>query len=73
MDKYDVKLSDKSSMKVVLQEEKVITAINTNTQFYQSIGQEFCIIFDVLFAKTGTEAPAECHYRIVSNQEMGGG
>ena len=42
-------------MIVVLQEE-VVTAIYTNTQFYQSIGQEFCIVFDVLFAKAGTEA-----------------
>ena len=73
VEKYDVKLSDKSSMKVVLQEEEVITAIYTNTQFYQSIAQEFCIVFDVLLAKTGTEAPAETHYRIVSNQEMDGG
>ena len=58
-------------MKVVLHEE-VITAIYTNTQFYKSIGQKFCVIFDVLFAKTSTGAPAETHYRIVSNQEMDG-
>ena len=59
-------------MNVVLYEE-VITAIYTNTQFYESLGQEFCVLFDVLFAKTGTEAPAETHYRIVSHQERDGG
>ncbi len=71
--KYDVKLSDESSMKVVLQDEEVITAIYRNTQFYQSIGQEFCIVFDVMYAKVGTEAPAESHYRVMDNQEMDGG
>jgi hypothetical protein len=60
-------------MKVVLQDEEVITAIYRNTQFYQSIGHEFCIVFDVMYAKMGTEAPAESHYRVVDNQEMDGG
>ncbi len=71
--RYHVVLSDKSAYEVVLQENAIIAALYTNRTFYESVGQEFCIVFDILFAKTGTEAPAESHYRVVENQEKDGG
>ena len=33
---------------------------------------EFCALFDILCAKTGTEAVAESFYRVVEKHEMGG-
>ena len=40
---------------------------------YFQIGQEFCIVFDIMYAKTATEAVAESFYRVVEAQEMDGG
>ncbi len=56
-----------------LHEQELITALYTDTDFYTSIGQEFCIIFDVMYAKMGTEAVVESFYGVVRSQEMDGG
>jgi hypothetical protein len=58
---------------VVLQEQEVIKALYTDPRFYSSIGQEFCIIFDIMYAKTGNEAVVESFYGVVRSQEMDGG
>ena len=73
VDKYVVTLSDRSVLTVVLQESKVIESLYNESNFYQSAGQEFCIIFDVLYSKMGTEIPAESFYKVVLNQEKDGG
>ena len=56
----------------VLQEDAVIHALYTDSSFYSLVGQEFCLLFDIMYAKTGTEALAESFYRVVEKQEMEG-
>ena len=51
----------------------LIEALYTDSQFYSKVGQEFCIVFDIFYSKTGTEAVAESLYRVVEKQEMDGG
>jgi hypothetical protein len=51
----------------------LIEALNTDSQFYSKVGQEFCIVFDIFYSKTGTEAVAESLYPVVEKQEMDGG
>ena len=45
----------------------------TDSSFYSAIGQEFCLVFDIFYVKSGTEAVAESFYRVVEKQEMEGG
>ena len=72
-DVYDITLSNKDTYTVVLQEQEIIQALYNDASFYSRVGQEFCIIFDIMYAKTGTEAVAESFYRVVEKQEMDGG
>ena len=64
-DVYDVTLSNKVAYTVVLQEQEIIQVLYNDASFYSRVGQEFCIIFDIMCAKTGTEAVAESFYRVV--------
>ncbi len=68
-----MELSDERALRVVLQEQLLIEALYTDSQFYSKVGQEFCIVFDIFYSKTGTEAVAESLYRVVEKQEMDGG
>lgn len=72
-DVYEVTLNNHTSCMVVLQEDAIIKAIYVDASFYTKVGQEFCIVFDVMYAKTGTEAVVESFYRVVEKQEMDGG
>lgn len=72
-DTFRVVLDDGKEETVALQEQEVISALYTDADFYTSVGQEFCIIFDVMYAKTGTEAVVESFYGVVRSQEMDGG
>ena len=72
-DQYCVVLDSGQTEMMFLQEQEVITALYTDTDFYTSVGQEFCIVFDVMYAKTGTEAVVESFYGVVRSQEMYGG
>ena len=58
-DQFTLGTSNSEFFDVVLKEEEIIKAIYKNPDFYGSLGREFCIFFDVAFAKTGTEAIAE--------------
>ena len=69
---FQVKLSCGTTLDVVLQEDAVIHALYTDSSFYSLVGQEFCLLFDIMYAKTGTEALAESFYRVVEKQEMEG-
>ena len=73
LDKFHVDLSDGSSSVYVLQEEEVIRMMYTNPSFYDAVGREFCIIYDIFYAKAGTEAIAESFYRVMDSQEKDGG
>ena len=76
-DKFRVTLSDGSSSIYVLQEDQLIQMLYTNPTFYQAVGREFCIIYDIIYdifyAKAGTEAMAESFYRVMDAQEKDGG
>ncbi len=71
-DIYKVTVSDKTEFSVVLQEDAVIKALYTNPLSYDPIGCEFCIIFDIMYSKTGTEAVAESVYRVAEKEEQDG-
>lgn len=73
MEKYDVILSDDTSFMVAFEEDNFIQEMYTNEAVYGSIGKEFCVIFDVFYGKTGTEAVVESFYRVVEAQEQDGG
>ena len=66
---FQLKLSDGSAFRVVLQEQFLIEALYTDSQFYSKVGQQFCIVFDIVYSK----AVAESLYRVVEKQEMNGG
>ena len=72
-DVFQVELSNSEKMNVVLQEDAVIKALDTDPRFYTLVGPEFCLLFDIMYAKSGTESVAESFYRVVENQEMDGG
>ncbi len=71
-DVYQLRLKDGKCFEVVLQEDKLIPALNIDPAFYSQVGRVFCIIFNKIFAKTGTESVVESFYRTVENQEMNG-
>lgn len=72
-DVFDVSLSNGDNFLVSLQEDEIIKALYNDAEFYSAVGQSFCILFDIMYAKTGTEAVVESFYRVVEKQEMDGG
>lgn len=66
-------MSDRSSFTAVLQDENIIQMLYCDPTFFEAVGREFCIIFDILYAKAGTEAIAESFYRVMETQEKDGG
>ena len=68
---FQVTLSHGEEMQVVFQEEEVIKALYKDSSFYSAVGCEFCLIFNIMYAKTSTEA--ESFFRVVEMQEKGGG
>eukprot|EP00112_Aurelia_sp_Birch-Aquarium-sp1_P019527 Seg4842.1 transcript_id=Seg4842.1/GoldUCD/mRNA.D3Y31 product="hypothetical protein" protein_id=Seg4842.1/GoldUCD/D3Y31 len=67
-DAFDLKTNTGLVHQVTLQEDKVIECLYTDSELYSLAGREFCIVFNHMFAKTGTEAIAESLYRVVENQ-----
>ena len=45
----------------------------TDQTFYSAVGREFALVFDIFYAKTGTEAVAESFYHVMNMQEQDGG
>ncbi|CAB3989245.1 Hypothetical predicted protein [Paramuricea clavata] len=62
--KSSVELSNGETMEVLLQEETVISALYCDSSFYSVIGPEFCLVFDIMYTKTRTEAIAESFYHV---------
>ena len=62
LDKFTVELSDGSCLKVVFQEDKFIEALYTNSELYAQVGKEVCTVYDIFYAKTGTESVVESFY-----------
>ena len=73
LDKFDVRFSDGTIFTCVLQEEEMIHDLYMDPFFYDQVGREFCIAFDVFYSKAGTEAIAESFYRVMESQQMDGG
>ena len=46
---FQLKLSDGSAFRVVLQEQFLIEALYTDSQFYSKVGQQFYIVFDIVY------------------------
>ena len=57
----------------VLDEAKVLESIYTNSEVYNRIGKEMCIVIDIALAKGGTEAIVESFYSSTASQAMHGG
>ena len=72
-ERYILKLSDGLSRQVVFREDLFIRCLYTDATLYNTVGREFCVRFDIFYAKTGTEAVAESFYRVMSTQEQDGG
>ena len=70
---FKLELSNGEKMQVLFDEEEFIQSLYTDSSFYTAVGQEFCLLFDIFYAKSGTEAVAESFYRVVEKQEMDGG
>jgi hypothetical protein len=72
-DVFKVTLSSGVAHTVVFKEDRFIESLYTDSRIYTKIGQELCLIYNIMYAKTGTEAVAESFYRVVEKQEMDGG
>ena len=72
-DVFEVKFSNGLKIEAIFDEEVLIKSLYTDASFYSAVGQEFCLIFYIFYAKSGTEAVAELFYRVVDKQEMDGG
>ncbi len=72
LEKFKLHMDDETSVDVVFQEEKFLEALYTNPNLYMKVGKEFCVIFDIFYAKTGTKAVVESFYRVVKSQEQDG-
>lgn len=70
---FKVEFSNSEKMKILFDEQAFIESLYTDSSFYSVVGQEFCLIFDIFYAKSGTEAVAESFYQVVEKQEMEGG
>ena len=68
-----MELSSGRTLDAVLQEDALINILYTDSSFYTLVGSKFCLLFDIMYAKTGTETVAESFYRVVEKQEMEGG
>lgn len=45
----------------------------TNSEVYNRIGKEMCIVIDIVLAKGGTESIVESFYSSMASQAMQGG
>ena len=70
---FSVTLNDGRVFQVAFHEKNLIKALNTDQNFYFSVGQEFCIISDVMYATMGTESVVESFCGVLRNQKMDGG
>jgi len=72
-DVFQVELENGDLFVVAFDEKKFLNLLYTDSCLYSIIGREFCLIFDIVYAKTGTEAVAESFYRVMEAQEKDGG
>ena len=70
---FHIEFTNSKKMKVLFDEQIFIESLYTDSSFYSVVSQEFCLVFDIFYSKSGTEAVAESIYRVVEKQEMEGG
>ena len=70
---FKAEFTNSQKMKILFDEQIFIESLYTDSSFYSVVGQEFCLVFDIFYAKSGTEAVAQSFYRVVEKQEMEGG
>ena len=73
LDKFEICLTGGEEFTAVLREDCIIQRLYNDPDFYELVGREYCIIFDIMYSKAGTEAIAESIYRVMETQEMDGG
>ena len=72
LDKFEVCLNDGEKFTAVLKEDCIIECLYNDPEFYESVGHEYCVVFDIMYSKAGTEAIAKSVYRVMETQEMDG-
>ena len=70
---FTAEFTNSEKMEILFDEQIFIESLYTDSSFYSVVGQGFCLVFDIFYAKSGTEAVAESFYRVVEKQEMEGG
>ena len=70
---FKAEFTNSEKMKILFDEQILIESLYTDSSFYSVVGQEFCLVFDIFYAKSVTEAVAESFYRVVEKQETEGG
>ena len=73
MQTFSVTLNNGRVFQLAFHQEKLIKAVYKDQNFEFSVGQEFCIIFDIMCAKIGTESVVESFCGVLRNKEMDGG
>jgi hypothetical protein len=63
-----MELSNGETMEVLFQDENVISALCCDSSFYSVTGPEFCLVFDIMYTKTGTEPIAESFYHVEKHE-----
>ena len=69
---YEMKFESKTVI-TILDEAMVYNSMYTNSEVYNLIGKEMCIVTDIALAKGGTEAIVESFYSSMASQAMQGG
>ena len=60
---FQIKLNNGYKKDVIFNEDVLIKSLYTDSSFYSAVGQEFCSIFNIFYAKSGPEAVAESFHR----------
>ncbi|CAB4031484.1 Hypothetical predicted protein, partial [Paramuricea clavata] len=58
---------------IILDEAKVYQSMYTNSEVYNILGKEVCIVQDIALAKGGTESIVESFYSTMASQSLQGG
>lgn len=69
---YEMKFESKTVI-TILDEAMVYNSMYTNSEVYNLIGKEMCIVTDIALAKGGTEAIVESFHSSMASQAMQGG
>lgn len=69
---YEMKF-ESATVITIVDEAMVYESMYTNSEVYNRIGKEMCIVIDIALAKGGTESIVESFYSSMASQAMQGG